>query len=196
MDAKWGTSRLSVKMQRLSNSRHFAQRAGLASGRMIPDEAQFYTRLNCCKWGACRFPTETVYGLGAMQPIPPQSKQIFAAKGRPADHPLIVHLAGHDVVDHWAEQVPECAWELMETFWPGPFDPDPQNKPGCLMRSPADRIRLVCVCLAIRSHWNWHGAFARVNQHGGIAAPSANRFGRISRQSRNMSAKNWVIGCR
>jgi L-threonylcarbamoyladenylate synthase len=47
--------------------------------------------------------------------------KIFAAKGRPADHPLIVHLAGHDAVDAWAEDVPPIAWELMETFWPGPL---------------------------------------------------------------------------
>ena len=66
-------------------------------------------------------PTETVYGLGADAANPAAVAKIFAAKGRPADHPLIVHLAGHDAVDHWAEQVPPVAWELMETFWPGPL---------------------------------------------------------------------------
>ena len=50
-------------------------------------------------------PTETVYGLGADAANPAAVAKIFAAKGRPADHPLIVHLAGHDAVDHWAEQV-------------------------------------------------------------------------------------------
>mgnify|MGYP000278826481 CR=1 FL=1 len=66
-------------------------------------------------------PTETVYGLGADAANPAAVAKIFAAKGRPADHPLIVHLAGHDAVDQWAEQVPPVAWELMETFWPGPL---------------------------------------------------------------------------
>lgn len=67
------------------------------------------------------FPTETVYGLGADAANPDAVAKIFAAKGRPADHPLIVHVAGHDAVLHWAQQVPDLAWDLMESFWPGPL---------------------------------------------------------------------------
>lgn len=67
------------------------------------------------------FPTETVYGLGADATNAQAVARIFAAKGRPTDHPLIVHLGGHDAVDRWAEQVPAVAWELMEAFWPGPL---------------------------------------------------------------------------
>lgn len=148
---------------------------------MIPDEAQFLHAVELLQAGELvAFPTETVYGLGADAANPAAVAKIFAAKGRPADHPLIVHLAGHDAVDHWAEQVPECAWELMETFWPGPLTlilkkqawvPDAvtggQDTVG--LRVPGHPVALELL-----------RRFARVNQHGGIAAPSANRFGRIS----------------
>ena len=148
---------------------------------MIPDEAQFLHAVELLQAGELvAFPTETVYGLGADAANPAAVAKIFAAKGRPADHPLIVHLAGHDAVDNWAEQVPECAWELMETFWPGPLTlilkkqawvPDAvtggQDTVG--LRVPGHPVALELL-----------RRFARVNQHGGIAAPSANRFGRIS----------------
>ena len=127
------------------------------------------------------FPTETVYGLGADAANPEAVARIFAAKGRPAYHPLIVHLAGHDAVDHWAEQVPAAAWELMETFWPGPLTlilrkqawvPDAitggQDTVG--LRVPSHPVALELL-----------RRFAAVaGEHAGIAAPSANRFGRIS----------------
>jgi L-threonylcarbamoyladenylate synthase len=126
-------------------------------------------------------PTETVYGLGADAANPAAVAKIFAAKGRPADHPLIVHVAGHDAVDLWAQQVPDVAWELMETFWPGPLTlilkkqawvPDAvtggQDTVG--LRVPGHPVALELL-----------RRFARVKgEHAGIAAPSANRFGRIS----------------
>lgn len=126
------------------------------------------------------FPTETVYGLGADAANPAAVGKIFAAKGRPADHPLIVHISGHAAVDRWAEQIPAVAWELMETFWPGPLTlilnkqawvPDTvtggQNTVG--LRVPGHPVALELL-----------RRFAAVDAHGGIAAPSANRFGRIS----------------
>jgi len=126
-------------------------------------------------------PTETVYGLGADAANPAAVAKIFAAKGRPADHPLIVHLSGHDAVDHWAEQVPAVAWELMETFWPGPLTlilkkqawvPDAvtggQDTVG--LRVPGHPVALEL----LRRFTSASG------EHAGIAAPSANRFGRIS----------------
>ena len=126
-------------------------------------------------------PTETVYGLGADAANPAAVAKIFAAKGRPADHPLIVHLAGHDAVDHWAEQVPPVAWELMETFWPGPLTlilkkqawvpstvTGGQDTVG--LRVPGHPVALELL-----------RRFAAIaGEHAGIAAPSANRFGRIS----------------
>ena len=126
------------------------------------------------------FPTETVYGLGADASNPAAVARIFAAKGRPADHPLIVHVAGHDWVERWAEAVPDAAWELMEAFWPGPLTlilrkqawvPDAvtggQDTVG--IRVPGHPVAL-----------NLLRAFAAAGGSGGIAAPSANRFGRIS----------------
>ena len=126
-------------------------------------------------------PTETVYGLGADAAKPAAVAKIFAAKGRPADHPLIVHIAGHDAVDHWAEHVPDLAWELMETFWPGPLTlilkkqawvPDAvtggQDTVG--LRMPGHPVALELL----------RRFSAVAGAHAGIAAPSANRFGRIS----------------
>ena len=130
-------------------------------------------------------PTETVYGLGADAANPAAVAKIFAAKGRPADHPLIVHISGHDAVDHWAEQVPAVAWELMESFWPGPLTlilkkqawvPDAvtggQDTVG--LRVPGHPVALELLRRFAASFGKGAG------EHAGIAAPSANRFGRIS----------------
>ena len=149
---------------------------------MTPSEADYARAVELLQAGELvAFPTETVYGLGADAANPEAVAKIFAAKGRPADHPLIVHLAGHDAVDHWAEQVPAVAWELMETFWPGPLTlilkkqswvPDAvtggQDTVG--LRVPGHPVALELL-----------RRFAAVTgEHAGIAAPSANRFGRIS----------------
>ena len=66
-------------------------------------------------------PTETVYGLGADAKNPEAVKRIFAAKGRPADHPLIVHIPDKSALTDWAIEIPETAWKLAERFWPGPL---------------------------------------------------------------------------
>lgn len=145
---------------------------------MPPDYARAVELLRAGELVA--FPTETVYGLGADAANPAAVAKIFAAKGRPADHPLIVHLCGHAAVDQWAEQVPAVAWELMETFWPGPLTlilkkqawvPDAvtggQNTVG--LRVPGHPVALELL-----------RRFASSTGRAGIAAPSANRFGRIS----------------
>jgi L-threonylcarbamoyladenylate synthase len=149
---------------------------------MTPTDADYQRAVELLRAGELvAIPTETVYGLGADAANPAAVAKIFAAKGRPADHPLIVHLAGHDAVDHWAEQVPAVAWELMETFWPGPLTlilkkqawvPDAvtggQDTVG--LRVPGHPVALELL-----------RRFAAVaGEHAGIAAPSANRFGRIS----------------
>ena len=67
------------------------------------------------------FPTETVYGLGGDAANPAAVRKIFPAKGRPADHPVIVHVAGTSDLKHWAAEVPRSAWLLAEKFWPGPL---------------------------------------------------------------------------
>jgi L-threonylcarbamoyladenylate synthase len=125
-------------------------------------------------------PTETVYGLGADAANPEAVAKIFRAKGRPADHPLIVHLPGDEHLERWARDVPELAWELAEQFWPGPLTlilkkqawvPDAvtggQDTVG--LRVPAHPLALEVLA-----------GFHAAGGSGGIAAPSANRFGRIS----------------
>ncbi|MBU3697796.1 L-threonylcarbamoyladenylate synthase [Dechloromonas sp.] len=149
---------------------------------MFPSEADYQRAVDLLLAGELvGMPTETVYGLGADAANPAAVARIFAAKGRPADHPLIVHLAGHDAVDYWAEQVPDVAWELMENFWPGPLTlilkkqawvPDAvtggQDTVG--LRVPGHPVALELL----------RRFAAAKSKHAGIAAPSANRFGRIS----------------
>jgi L-threonylcarbamoyladenylate synthase len=121
------------------------------------------------------FPTETVYGLGADAANPEAVAKIFAAKGRPADHPLIVHLPGDDHLERWARDIPPAAYELAEAFWPGPLTLILKRRPGVIdavtggqdtvgLRVPGHPLALELL-----------RAFG-----GGVAAPSANRFGRIS----------------
>ncbi len=121
------------------------------------------------------FPTETVYGLGADASNPEAVGKIFAAKGRPADHPLIVHIASATQLSDWAEEVPESALQLAEAFWPGPLTIILNKK--------------ACVPLAVTGGQNTVGLRVPANPvalqllqafGGGVAAPSANRFGRIS----------------
>jgi L-threonylcarbamoyladenylate synthase len=148
---------------------------------MIPAEADYQRAVERLRAGELvAFPTETVYGLGADAANPDAVARIFAAKGRPADHPLIVHLAGHDAVDRWAEQVPEVAWELMETFWPGPLTLILKKQPWVpsTVTGGQDTVGLRVpghpVALELLRR------FAADGGPGGIAAPSANRFGRVS----------------
>src|SRR5690606_12138763 len=126
------------------------------------------------------FPTETVYGLGADASNPDAVKRIFAAKGRPADHPVIVHLADATTLPRWARALPELAWRLIEQFWPGPLTlilPRAAGVPTVITGGP-DTIGVRCpahpVAHALLS------AFAASGGSGALAAPSANRFGRIS----------------
>ncbi len=130
------------------------------------------------------FPTETVYGLGADAANPDAVAKIFAAKGRPADHPLIVHLPGAAHLERWATDIPTLAWELAEAFWPGPLTlilkraaavpyavTGGQETVG--VRVPAHPLALDL----LRAYAQAGGGHDRMC---GIAAPSANRFGRIS----------------
>jgi len=130
------------------------------------------------------FPTETVYGLGADAANPHALAKMFAAKGRPADHPVIVHLAGAAYLERWARDIPPLAWELAEAFWPGPLT-------LILKRAPQVPYAVTggqeTVGLRVPSHPLALGLLRAYTQAGGghgnmcgIAAPSANRFGRIS----------------
>lgn len=125
--------------------------------------------------GLVAFPTETVYGLGADASNDAAVARVFSVKGRPTDHPLIVHLADAEQLDDWAAEVTPTARLLADAFWPGPLT--------LLVE------RLASVSLAVTGGRSTVGL--RVPDHtvalellrafgGGIAAPSANRFGRVS----------------
>jgi len=125
--------------------------------------------------GLVAFPTETVYGLGADARNPQAVARIFAAKGRPADHPLIVHLADAAQLSAWARDIPPAAWRLADAFWPGPLTLVLHRLPGV---SDVVTGGLDTVALRVPGH---PVALALLHAHGdGIAAPSANRYGRVS----------------
>ena len=125
--------------------------------------------------GLVAFPTETVYGLGADASNAAALKKIFAAKGRPADHPIIVHIAGMSELKNWVAEVPRTAWLLAEKFWPGPLT-------MVLKRAPhvSDLISGGQNSIGLRVPA--HPVAQRLLKAfgGGIAAPSANKFGRLS----------------
>ena len=148
----------------------------------VPDFARAVELLQAGELVA--FPTETVYGLGADAANPEAVAKIFAAKGRPADHPLIVHLAGAAYLERWAIDLPQSAWDLAEAFWPGPLT-------LILKRAPQVPYAVTggqeTVGLRVPSHpiaLDLLRAYAQAGggRHAmsGVAAPSANRFGRIS----------------
>jgi L-threonylcarbamoyladenylate synthase len=125
------------------------------------------------------FPTETVYGLGADATNQSAIAKIYKAKGRPADHPLIVHIASIDAIDQWAQDISEYAINLARDFWPGPmtlvfnrsdlakdFITGNQNTVGL-------RVPNQSIALALLKEFEALGGK-------GIAAPSANRFGAVS----------------
>jgi L-threonylcarbamoyladenylate synthase len=121
------------------------------------------------------FPTETVYGLGADASNPDAVAAIFKAKGRPADHPLIVHIADIDSLYDWASTVPEAALKLAHRFWPGPLAMILNKKPEVPLEVTGGQQT---VGLRMPDH---PVALALLKSFGGgVAAPSANRFCRIS----------------
>jgi L-threonylcarbamoyladenylate synthase len=129
------------------------------------------------KGGVVAFPTETVYGLGADVCNPSAVKRIFEIKGRPFDHPLIVHIADSSKLQHWAEDVPEQAWLLAERFWPGPLTlilPRSSHIPGNVTGGQGT------VGLRIPDHPVALALLRALGPEGALAAPSANRFGQVS----------------
>ena len=125
------------------------------------------------------FPTETVYGLGADASNQQAVARIYEVKGRPTDHPLIVHIYSINNLDKWAKDIPEYAVKLARAFWPGPmtlilprtelakdFITGGQNNVG--IRVPAHTV-----ALSLLKEFESQGGL-------GVAAPSANRFGKVS----------------
>lgn len=125
--------------------------------------------------GLVAFPTETVYGLGADARNPEALRKLYTTKGRPASHPVIVHLADVSQLAQWASEVPPAAAKLAARFWPGPLTLILRRAPGV---SDAVTGGQDSVGLRIPSHPVAHALLAKFG--GGIAAPSANRFGSVS----------------
>ena len=126
-------------------------------------------------------PTETVYGLAADSDNDAAVAQIFAAKGRPADHPLIVHVADSAAITRYAREVPLFAQQLIDAFWPGPLTLILPRLPQAAKASTGgqDSVGLRCP-----SHPVAHAVLAACQQLNppvwGVSAPSANKFGRVS----------------
>lgn len=125
--------------------------------------------------GLVAIPTETVYGLAADASNPEAVRRVFAVKGRPANHPLIVHIAGAELLAEWAATIPPSAAVLADACWPGPLtllvprgsrviDEVTGGLSTVGVRVPAHPLTLQLL----------------VEFGGGLAAPSANRFGRVS----------------
>jgi L-threonylcarbamoyladenylate synthase len=126
--------------------------------------------------GLVAFPTETVYGLGADASNPRALQRLFSVKGRPADHPVIVHVARPAQLDELGLDVPAIAHAFADAFWPGPLT--------IVVRRNADRVASEAtggrdtVGIRVPDH---PVALALLDAFGGgVAAPSANRFGRVS----------------
>ena len=124
-------------------------------------------------------PTETVYGLAADALRDEAVAKIFAAKGRPADHPLIVHVASQDQVPLFASEVPPFAQRLMDAFWPGPLTLILPRLPGVATASAGGQASIGLRC---PSHPVAQAVMQACAAAGmpGLSAPSANQFGRVS----------------
>jgi L-threonylcarbamoyladenylate synthase len=121
------------------------------------------------------FPTETVYGLGANAQNPAAVRKIFEVKGRPPNHPVIVHLDSPRYLHRWVREVPESATRLAEAFWPGPLTMVMPRAPNV-----HDVITGGQDTIAIRVPAHPMAQQLLTAFGGGIAAPSANRYGRLS----------------
>ena len=128
--------------------------------------------------GLVAFPTETVYGLGADAENSAAVADIYTAKGRPANHPVIVHVAPEADIGYWAASIPPQAQALMQAFWPGPLTLILKRAPHIpdAVSGGQDSIGLRCpshpVAQALLREFK--------GGKGGLAAPSANKFGRVS----------------
>jgi L-threonylcarbamoyladenylate synthase len=144
-----------------------------------PDQQQIEAAARALEAGQLvAFPTETVYGLGADAENPQAVAAIYAAKGRPQDHPVIVHLAPEAPLDYWACDIPQEAHALADAFWPGPLTMILKRAPNIpdAVSGGQDTVGLRCpshpVALALLRAFK--------GGKGGVAAPSANKFGHVS----------------
>lgn len=128
------------------------------------------------------FPTETVYGLGADASNPAAVRRIYEVKGRPMDHPLIVHISSMQLLEVWASDIPEYAIKIARDFWPGPMTLVLKRTSKAKdfitggQDSVAIRIPNNSIALTLLASFESKGGK-------GVAAPSANRFGQVSSTS-------------
>lgn len=129
--------------------------------------------------GVVAMPTETVYGLAADAEQAAAVAQIFSIKGRPADHPLIVHVLGQAQASHYAAQLPAFALALMAAFWPGPLTLIVPRRDGVATAAAGGQAS---IGLRAPNHPTAQALLEACLARGihGLAAPSANRFGRVS----------------
>jgi L-threonylcarbamoyladenylate synthase len=129
--------------------------------------------------GCLAFPTETVYGLGARADDDDAVAAIYRIKGRPAGHPLIVHVAGVADAERFADPLPPAARRLMGAFWPGPLTVIVPRRAGMAQAASGGQASIGLRC---PSHPVARALLAAAARHGvaGVAGPSANRFGRLS----------------
>jgi L-threonylcarbamoyladenylate synthase len=151
-------------------------------GALAPDIAAAVAALRAGDLVA--FPTETVYGLGADARNPAALQRVYALKGRPANHPLILHLASIKELPRWVANVPEVAYRLAEIHWPGPLT--------LVLPRAADVSDVLTggqTTLAVRvpSHPVAQSLLQAFG--GGIAAPSANRYGHALTDRRRTCAR-------
>jgi L-threonylcarbamoyladenylate synthase len=125
--------------------------------------------------GLVGLPTETVYGLGADAEDPAAVARVYAAKGRPADHPLIVHVTGAGALDGWIGNIPAYAQRLAAALWPGPLTLVVPRGPRA-----GDHVTGGQDTVGLRAPDHPVAQAVLAAFGGGIAAPSANRFGRVS----------------
>jgi L-threonylcarbamoyladenylate synthase len=125
--------------------------------------------------GLLGLPTETVYGLAADAQSPAAVARVYAAKGRPADHPLIVHVGGVDQLDGWVGDVPAYALRLAAALWPGPLTLVVPRGPRA-----GDHVTGGQDTVGLRAPDHPVAQAVLAAFGGGLAAPSANRFGRVS----------------
>jgi L-threonylcarbamoyladenylate synthase len=150
--------------------------AGVPEHPLVTTDVELAARL-LAVGGLVGLPTETVYGLAADAQDVAAVARVFAMKGRPADHPLIVHLAGAEDLDAWACDVPEYARRLAQRLWPGPLSLVLPRS-----RRAGDHVTggQPTVALRVPSHPVARRLLAACGPGRGLAAPSANRFGRVS----------------
>ncbi len=132
--------------------------------------------------GLVAFPTETVYGLGADAESPEAVARIYAAKGRPSNHPVIVHIAPEADLSYWATSIPEQAYALIDAFWPGPLTLILKRAPHIsdVVSGGQDSIGVRCPSHPVAQSLFRAFAARRPSGQAGVAGPSANKFGQVS----------------